>query len=542
MERRKRICWVVGIALLLVFMLASCTLGSGNNPSGGDPNGPGGGNVEEPWMDNTPIGPDKLVTYASSDLNAGYITGDTTQTPNSLGNYSEVTAVAKIGYKFVKWSDGRTTPSRCDTKSLKLAKITAVFEHEILDMPIIKIDTSTGTDVTTRSEYIYADMEVVETDGTVTYETDRLQIRGRGNSTWSLPKKSYRMKLPSKQNLLDVGKGKEKDWILLACHCDHTLQRVGLAFQLANMLTGIDHVPGSRPVEVYLNGEYRGVYLLTEQTEVAESRVNIDDSDPDNNPSLDFLFEMTAWEFDYGFTVRGRKIGIKSDLPTSEEKRNAEIERADAALTAAYDALYEGNKEKIEALVDLNSLIDTYLLHEITKNFDTGFDSFYMYYITGDKLYFGSPWDYDLALGNANLGSEFYYGLQAAITPIFFDPNLAWVDTSNPWFYNVMEHEWFREMVVARWDEMKETIETLPSYVTANTEQYINSYNRNFEKWPIFGQAFVRTTGIILKFDSYEQHTFYLSYWTAARIAWLDECFHSEDFASGKIVGRLEEK
>ena len=464
-----------------------------------------------------------------NDRSAGYISGKRVQTPDESGKYTPVTAVPMPGYRFEKWSDGKTDPTRTEEPGLVPASVTAIFAYDILDMPVIALTTETGKDVTSKEEYVVGTLAAFGTDGRELFGTDAMKIRGRGNSTWYMEKKSYRIKLDEKENLLGVGKGKAKNWVLLANHADHSLQRIADAFCLARMLDGFEYVPGCMFVEVFLNGEYRGVYLLTEQTQTGKSRVSIDESDYETNVHADFLVEKTAWDFDYGFTVKSERYGIKSDLSSDAEIRDAQIEWIDAKVTEACDALAAGNYERVKELVDVDSLVDDYLLQEITRNFDVGFDSFYMYYTDG-KLHFGPPWDFDLSLGNANLGFEDPVGFSAAVCPTNGE-----LDTSNRWFYNTVKHAWFRKLVVDRWNEKKGEIMTLPEYVRDTGSGFSRSFERNFEKWEIFGQNFARSTKEITDLKTYEEHCEYLADWLQTRLNWLDEVFNSREFAKGEI-------
>jgi hypothetical protein len=381
--------------------------------------------------------------------------------------------------------------------------------------------------VTSKEEYIGGTLAAFGTDGQELFGTDGMKIRGRGNSTWYMDKKSYRIKLEAKENLLGVGKGKAKNWVLLANHADHSLQRIAAAFSMARMFDGFDYVPGCRFVEVFLNGEYRGVYLLTEQTQTGKSRVNINDGDFETNVQADFLVEKTAWDFDYGFTVKGERYGVKSDLSSDPAIRDAQIEWIDAKVTEACDALAAGDYGRAKELVDVDSLVDDYLLQEITRNFDVGFDSFYMYYTDG-RLHFGPPWDFDLSLGNANLGFEDPVGFSAAVCPTNGE-----FDTSNRWFYNTVKHAWFRKLVVDRWNEKKDVIMTLPDSVRETGERLSRSFERNFDKWDIFGKNFARSTKAITDLKTYKEHCEYLAGWLESRLNWLDRAFNSRKFAKG---------
>ncbi|MBQ7603385.1 MAG: CotH kinase family protein [Clostridia bacterium] len=527
--------FIRAVSAALSVLTLICAAGCGAT---GDPR-----ETDEPAASETSVSPDGTVRYSVSgpggavpggavDGIPGYISGEAVQSPGAGEGYTPVTAVPATGYRFAGWSDGVKDAVRTETPGNAPESVTALFEYDYLDMPVISVATETGRDVTSKEVYISCSVTAFDADGTALYESGDVSIRGRGNSTWNMEKKSYRLKLGKKENLLGVGKGKNKSWVLLANHCDHSMQRVAVVFRMASFLGGFDYVPGFRFVELYLNGEYRGVYLLTEQTQTGESRVNIDEGDYETNVGADFLIEKTAWDYEYGFTVKTEPYGIKSDLSPDENIRNAQIEWIDGKVTEACDALAAGNYETAKKLVDIDSLVDDYLLQEITKNFDVGFDSFYMFY-TGGKLYFGPPWDFDLSLGNADLGFEDWRGLAAAV-----HPTSEQFDTSNRWFCNTMRHAWFRKLVVDRWNEIKDDVMTLPGIVSENEARYGRSFGRNFEKWDIFGKNLARTTKALTDLTSYGEHCSYLSDWLKNRIEWLDGVFNSKEFARGDLTGK----
>lgn len=99
-------------------------------------------------------------------------------------------------------------------------------------------------------------------------------IRGRGNSTWGVDKKPYKIKLDKKADLL--GMGKNKHWVLLANYYDNSLLRNKITYWLGSQLN-MPFTPKSEPVDVVMNGEYYGSYFLCEHVRVGKTRVNIDD-------------------------------------------------------------------------------------------------------------------------------------------------------------------------------------------------------------------------------------------------------------------------
>ena len=148
------------------------------------------------------------VDYAVNYSSGGTIKNGVEQIELGVGEYS-VEAVPNLGYKFVMWSDGVTSAARTDSADTisESTVLTAIFDYDILEMPIIAIDTETGEDVTSKTDYINADFSIMGTEQK--YEiSSNVQIRGRGNSTWGFEKKSYKFKFPEKVNLFDLGTGK----------------------------------------------------------------------------------------------------------------------------------------------------------------------------------------------------------------------------------------------------------------------------------------------------------------------------------------------
>ena len=138
---------------------------------------------------------------------------------------------------------------------------------------------------------------------------NKLRIRGRGNATWTYPKKPYKLKLDSKANLL--GMGEDKDWVLLANYCDKTLMRAGIAFKLSKLMN-FPWTVKDRFVEVVINGEYLGNYQLVEGIKQASHRVDI--------PKDGFLFERDGYYLEEPrYFVTSRNYGYSFKNPDPED-------------------------------------------------------------------------------------------------------------------------------------------------------------------------------------------------------------------------------
>lgn len=149
-------------------------------------------------------------------------------------------------------------------------------------LPILYIETENP--VVSKDDYVKGHMTI---DANTKYPqavTDmQLEMRGRGSSTWNMPKKPYRIKLNTKTEML--GMPAAKKWVLLANFADKTLLRNYLALEIGRRFEAA-FTPRARFVEVILNGEFMGNYLLTDQVEVGATRVNIPELKPSDRKSV----------------------------------------------------------------------------------------------------------------------------------------------------------------------------------------------------------------------------------------------------------------
>ncbi|MBR6289960.1 MAG: CotH kinase family protein [Clostridia bacterium] len=392
-------------------------------------------------------------------------------------------------------------------------------------LPVITLNTETGKDVESKEEYILTDFSLTAEDGR-DISVEDVSIRGRGNTAWRVPKKSYKLKFPSKICLMKEGEGetKAKDWTLIANHYDKSLIRNLVGYRMAVCLDGIEWTPYTEMVEVYLNGEYRGVYTLAEQVEVKKDRVNILDGDKDDN--IGFFIELDFWStgtynVDY-FKSMGIKYTIKSDFRDEDQ-----VKALKCHLETVCNVIKEGDEEKIRSVVDIPSAVDMYIINEIYRDTDVGSGSSFMYFKEPQgQLYFGPVWDLDGAFGNATR-EQSTTGLYAGYN---ISPSGSIREESNIWFAALQTNSWFREEVVSRWNEVKDTLlasvgENLKP-VYANIEQY----EKNFTAWPVLNEQLSDEPPKSLRLTSCREKIMYVENWIADRIAWLDGAFNSDLF------------
>ncbi|MBR7032686.1 MAG: CotH kinase family protein [Clostridia bacterium] len=445
--------------------------------------------------------------------------------------YPGVDAVRKCAILFGK-ENGRFAPGdrtlRSELAALAVRIHNANEDNQKLaeGFAVVRIDTETGGDVESKEEYVRGSFSLSAPDGREISE-DSFRLRGRGNQSWMAEKKSYKLKFDSKVCLMKQSSGdtKAKDWVLIANHGDKSLIRNYVAMQTGRVLDGLEWVPYAELVDVYLNGEYRGVYLLSEQVEVSKNRVDIKDGEIDDPGFLVELDGYAAGEYNREFfKIGNRRYSVKSDCASSDQVIAMKLH-----LETLLNMAREGDREKIGEYFDLPSLIDTFLLYEFTKNPDVGWSSFFMYLKEPHgKLYFGPPWDFDIAFGNGNDGAHFaglYAGQMTAA-------NGRYVEDVNEWLAAFVSHEWFREALRDRWNEKKveiwETLEKCYKEAWLN----IDLLERNFEKWPVLHERIFQESYYTLALNSCGENIDWLYDWIEKRTGWIDPFLNSVTFGS----------
>ncbi len=422
----------------------------------------------------------------------GSISGDTEQTVNEGDYIFAVVAKPNAGYKFICWSNG-STEAKQDFIVTSDVYMKAYFVRESSGLPIVNIDTQGGADITSKAFYINCVINAYDPEGTNHVFEKEAQIRGRGNSTWkNFPKKPYKIKFEGKQDFFGMGMG--KDWVLLANHIDKSLIRNYLVFEVAKQFSTLGSTPDCRLVEVYLNGEYNGVYLLCEQVEVNENRVEIDE----DSATVDtgYLVEMDGWADGTCVAVpdslnKDRKYSIKSpdNIGRSAERR----EYIRKYLEDCLNALNGTDYEKVKELMDVESFAQAYIVFELFKNPDVDYSSFYMHKDAGGKLICGPVWDFDMCCGNVshkgNVCQRYDY---------------LWAKETNPWFNGLMSFEEFRTLVSNELRTKESIIKSTLDDCYAYAYSMDDSIKLNFEKWDILGK-YVWDPAYIIELDTWEE-------------------------------------
>ena len=308
------------------------------------------------------------------------------------------------------------------------------------NLPSMFIHTVSGTEDTIHTErnvWEYAQLYLVGADGKADYQGDLDEVSGRGSGTWFFEKKSYNLKLNQAADLLHMGAGKK--WTLLANVIDESHLRNKLVYDFAREIGSYSgFAPNCEHVDLFLNGTYVGLYLLTEKVEIAENRLEED-------PEI-ILFEVDA----LGRSERmllpfvldwGTAVGIKSPESCTEQER-------DRLMNYVYefqDTLLDESKGQ-EALgyIDLESWVRRYLIDEIFENYDGGCHSQFFFWDQRpgkDKRIMAGPcWDYD------NCADGWFMAKQ---NPRCFLMQRMWKNEGEhtPWYGTLMKKDTFRDRV-----------------------------------------------------------------------------------------------
>lgn len=363
---------------------------------------------------------------------------------------------------------------------------------------VMNITTENGAPIKgkEKEDYVNCTINVNHPDDKWDYEgTGR--IRGRGNSTWLwYDKKPYRIKLDEKASI--VGLAAEKDWVLLANFRDPTHMMNTFVFELGHVM-GLPYTNHSRFMEVNLNGEYIGLYQLTEQIEQGKNRVAVDDMegilialDADDGP----YYSPDSGDNFYS-DIYGMPVCVKFPEDTDVSDIRSELAKLESAILAIRrskgdEAAIKAGMDKVRELLDVQSFIDYLIIQELIYNVELAAPrSMYMHKDKGGKWVMGPLWDFDAGFdfdwgtmydGHNYFGS--YRKLMLGKDPIHHNGGNGGVPE---FFTDIFRSDEFCEEFITRWEEISPLIMT---EVWDNTEKYITAAEdamiRNSERWPIY--------------------------------------------------------
>ena len=329
-------------------------------------------------------------------------------------------------------------------------------------LPVVYVNTDNGAKITSKTEFVKASFSVKGTRTLPGMDAVSCRIRGRGNTTWTWPKKSYLVALDHRASVL--GMPEHKRWVLLANFMDRTLMRNLVSMKVSSLMTHLAWTPRCVPVELVLNGKHVGSYLLIEQVRVDKNRVDIDE---DNGLlyELDFHYDNPIQWKDHGipFSI---KYPDEDDI-TSDQKTYAKQYIAEVANTI-YGSNFKDKENGYAKYLDVESYIDYWLVYEVMTNHELGNPGSVMFHKDlGGKLTAGPCWDFDW-------GVLSFYTCNGAN---------ALVNGHAIWYDRLFQDPDFKAKVKARFLELKPQLQEIPNYMEDCRTLLSESAKLNFAMW-----------------------------------------------------------
>lgn len=357
-----------------------------------------------------------------------------------------------------------------------------------------------------------------------------ISIEIRGASSQLFPKKGYGFETQnadgSNNNVSLLGMPSENDWIFHGPFADKSLLRNDLAYYMGRQ-TG-RYAPRTRFCELIINGDYRGVYLLTERIKRDANRVDIAKLKPEDISGDELTggyilqidrddesTEEDGWISQYpDYKFYAYNYPDYDDImPEQAEYIRNYMEAFEDAMDAAdYQDTYRD-------FVNVSSWVDYFLVTEMGKHIDAYKLSFYMYKkkaSNGGKLHFGPLWDFNLGFGNFDFACP---ADPEGWSYLFGDYCSFWLPF---WTKKMTDIPQVSHQINCRWDELRAgpfQTDSLLQYIDDRVEYIGTAQTRNFDRWNILGQ-YVWPNDYIG--DTYEEELEFLKDWLTTRLEWMD--------------------
>lgn len=386
-------------------------------------------------------------------------------TPDNSGRFSEMTVEAA--------GDSSLTFGLSEEKPIHVE----IGPH----VATMYIDIENGAEVVEKERYLDASIRIVGNGAVDDFPDTDVRIKGRGNSTWGFLKKPWRLKFDKKQQW--CGLAKAKNYALIANYIDPTNMRNSVAFRMAQMLE-MPWTNHSVPVNIVMNGSYRGLYMLTEKIGINSGSVDIEETEG-------ILWELdTNYDENYKFRSKQYSLPVMVKDPDFDELEEDDTtgEITAAGLMEKWTSDFQRMEDAVEGvsgedwteLLDLESVVKYVFVNSLAGNHEPGWPkSVYLHKadITG-KYVMGPVWDFDWAY---TFGGNYREGGGNPKDPWIL---LPW-ESGGLFFRKICEDTRFREafsLLVEDWYDSR----------LAELMEYIDEYARligpasyaNGERWP----------------------------------------------------------
>lgn len=349
----------------------------------------------------------------------------------------------------------------------EIVRYTIALDFILIPQFTITTEDPGIAEIPSKDYYLNATLTV---DGKGIYEnyTGKTEVKGRGNSTWGYSKKPYRLKLDKKSEI--CGLGKAKNYILLANHIDPTLMLNSVAFKIGQLLE-VPFTNHAIPVDVVLNGKYKGSYLLTEQIEIKENRVDIDA----NNSVM--------WELDSYFDEDPKFRSEAFNLPVMVKDPDLTTEQFEYWKNDFNRFVMQFAQEPLEGnsyvdMIDIESVAKYLITFNLVHNMEINHPKSIFIHKEGKGKYVMGPiWDFDWAYDYE--GKEVHFGSYE--TPLF-SSEMNGVGTA--FFQRFLQDSRVRSIYKEVWQDFRvNKLNELLQYIDEYAKTIKPSVTRNSELW-----------------------------------------------------------
>ena len=353
--------------------------------------------------------------------------------------------------------------------------------YQITNLPTVAVNIANGEEVIEKEKNLISNVYIISENGTDLLATSGTEIRGRGNASWGFPKKPYRLKFSEKQSPLGAPASAKK-WTLISNYGDKTLLRNILAFEVSRRV-GQSYTPFCHPVDLVINGEYRGCYQLCDQVEAAPGRVEA---------SKGYLIEIDAYangEDVYFYSDKGTPVTVKhpDEDDITDTQFNFIKNFFNQMETAAASNDFTNKNTGYRKYLDLDSFLRNFIVGEFGGNTDT-FWSVYMYKDASDgKLYTGPAWDYDLGFENDNRTypinnlNDYIYCTRGSLAGGYIGTLVTRIVKNDPEAKKRLIEIWEQALNEGNLDDLN-------SFVDETAAMLQESQELNFKRWKILNE------------------------------------------------------
>lgn len=368
-------------------------------------------------------------------------------------------------------------------------------DYPYSQIPRIVIETQNFRDIRNTEDLIPAQIQVYGKDSPSS-EVKNVFIRGRGNSSFSaMAQYSLKLEFADKESLL--GMAPNKDWALISNYADRTLLKNLITYKLSTWLNS-DYTPSCRFVEIFLNRQYMGAYLLAETIKVGKNRVDI----PKDDKSYLLEFDK-KYKDDEQVVFPKEGNPIRVHYPKNLDTYH--IEKLTDHMDSVNHFVKNFNYDEFEKWFKKDAYLLNYWVQEFSKNTDAAFKtSVFFSWIEGQPISMGPLWDFDLAYGgwNAQKSTD------------------GWYIRYSGWNKNLFNNSEFKKDVKDYWKKHRSQFEKLNDTLHHYSQELQETARNHFKRWPVLDTD--ENWGNTESYRSYDEAVDSLQSWIQKRILWID--------------------